>query len=138
MKPLSVVLYCLVFAYSLLVAPLLVECVTPDGRALLEWIGQDPCRDDPFHSESTPMEGPGITAGSAGHAANPCSDFVLSNLDGTRNLLSGACSTSQGPIHPLEPIRFEDIRVMVPTGFSGEPVHSPPGCNPPFHCILRI
>ena len=137
MKYLRVVVPCLVFLHSLLVAPLLVECVTSDGQTLIEILGQDPCHNNYLNTESAPENAPGMSAGKTAHAADPCTDFYLCDLDGTKDCLGSAFSPPQAPLHLDRPDDCAGIATKVDSRNPRWALILPPGHNPPSHSILR-
>jgi hypothetical protein len=118
MRYLRSILTSLVFLHALLTAPLLVECIPPDGQYLVEILGQDPCH--PHHERIRPPSEPEFNAAAitaADGETDPCADLILDSYYDTSicaDLLIPAPQARDKAAHPrdhgAQPVQGAGIR----------------------------
>ena len=130
---------CLIFLHGLLTAPLLVECISPDGRNLIELLGQDPCH---YRHISGPPAVPQNFQNSAvsrtGDATDPCVDLFLNNLDGMSDCPGNTLSPPQAPVDLDQPDESVNIAANPDHRDTGRAAPLPLPHIPTPHLILRI
>lgn len=111
MKYLKSILTSLVFVHALLTAPLLVQCIPPDGRYLVEMLGQDPCY--PHHEVvriPSAQDFDSVAITNAGEETDPCADLLLDTFCETSicsDLLIPAPQAHKHAAHlPSDGLRF--------------------------------
>lgn len=65
----------LIFMHGFLAAPLQVECISQDGRCLIEILGQDPCHESP-PDRAVPARA-GATLTGMLHQVDTCVDIMI-------------------------------------------------------------
>jgi hypothetical protein len=130
---------CLVFLHSLLMAPLLVECITPDGQNLIEILGQDPCHDRYINNLSAvPNNSHGAAVSKNCDAADRCIDLFMNNFDGLSDCSANALSPPQAPVDLDQPGGSVPVAAMPDSQDLRRPPDLPSLHIPALHLILRI